>query len=127
MSDAKQITHVQLLPCNPDAPRTARGAAANMLAGLGCNGERADDLVLAVSELVANAVVHGSGPELELRLAGTAMMIRVEVGDQGTKAFVWHANGAPPHRGLSLVRLFSDRFGVVQRPTTLVWCEFDLA
>jgi anti-sigma regulatory factor (Ser/Thr protein kinase) len=99
-----------------------------MLQRLGAAGSaRADDLALVVSELVTNAVVHGPGGELELGLTGTRSRIRVEVRDQGTEQFDWPTDGVNGHWGLRLVKVFSERAGVIRHPSTVVWCELDLA
>lgn len=130
MSDNEPILHTQLLPCTADAPGSARDSAAGLLAELGHGAERSDDLLLAVSELVTNAVVHGAGGDLELRLQASPLMIRVEVSDAGTSAFEWPAdgvNGVNGHWGLGLVKAFSERCGVLRLPSTRVWCELDLA
>jgi anti-sigma regulatory factor (Ser/Thr protein kinase) len=127
MSDSKPTVLVQRLPSTMDAPRAARDSAVELLHRLGAGAERADDLRLAVSELVTNAVVHGADTVLEMRLHATPRMMRVEVSDNGTKAFQWPADGSKGHRGLDLVRTFSERCGILRAPSTLVWCEFDLA
>jgi anti-sigma regulatory factor (Ser/Thr protein kinase) len=110
-----------------DAPRAGRRAAALVLARLANGRDRADDLALVVSELVTNAVVHGPDAEFELRLRASARVIRVEVNDQGTKPFEWPVNRDGRLHGLDLVNLFSERCGVRRLPSTLAWCEFDLA
>jgi anti-sigma regulatory factor (Ser/Thr protein kinase) len=125
MSVNGHISLVQRLPSDADAPRTARDAAADVLAQVD-GATRADDLALVVSELVSNAVIHGPDGDLELRLVATAAMIRVEVSDPGTTSFDWPANGGDGHWGLGLVRIFTERCGVVREPSTVVWCELDL-
>ncbi|KAF4405604.1 ATP-binding protein [Streptomyces lycii] len=58
---------------------------------LGHEGELVSDAVLAVSELVANAVEHATGPyEIRLRCTGTELVCEV-----GIPAFV-HRNRRPP-------------------------------
>jgi anti-sigma regulatory factor (Ser/Thr protein kinase) len=105
----------------------ARDLAAELLTGLNGAGGRADDLALAVSELVTNAVVHGPSAELEIRLHSYDSIIRLEVSDEGTAAFDWPSDDTERHRGLPLVKAFSERCGIMRDPSTLVWCEFDLA
>src|SRR4051794_14070918 len=126
MSDSRPISHTHVLPCTPDAPGTARDSAVGLLAELGRGAERTDDLLLAVSELVSNAVVHGAGSDLELRLQATPMMIRVEVSDAGTTPFEWPGDGVNGHWGLGLVKALSERCGALWQPSTRVWCELDL-
>jgi anti-sigma regulatory factor (Ser/Thr protein kinase) len=93
---------------------------------LGNGEERSDDLALAVSELVTNAVVHGPAGDLTLRISCTATTIRVEVSDSGTEPFEWPEQPGDGHWGLGLVSMFCERVGVVRRPSTVVWCELDL-
>lgn len=126
MSEREQHSVVHRLATDADAPRAARDAAAAMLGRLGCGDARAEDLALVVSELVTNAVLHGSGGELELRLDGTPSTLRIEVSDGGTATFAWPPASPNGHWGLNLVSIFSDRAGVIREPSTCVWCELDL-
>jgi anti-sigma regulatory factor (Ser/Thr protein kinase) len=98
-----------------------------MLDELGAGDHRSEDLAIVVSELVTNAVVHGPAGDLELRLLATPSTIRVEVRDAGTRPFLWPDISLHTQRGLGLVRTFSDRSGVTQQPSTVVWCELDLS
>jgi anti-sigma regulatory factor (Ser/Thr protein kinase) len=97
-----------------------------MMRRLGCDGERAEDIALIVSELVTNAVLHGPNGDLELRLQGSRTLLRIEVSDSGTTPFEWPPDSTDGHWGLNLVTIFSDRVGVVRDPSTCVWCELDL-
>jgi signal transduction histidine kinase/DNA-binding response OmpR family regulator len=85
-----------------------------------------DDIVLLVSELVTNAVLHGR-PPIELRLRRTASHLVVEVNDSAT--FLPRKLRPTPEdehgRGLQLVSLLAHRWGT--RPTKhgkSVWCVF---
>jgi serine/threonine-protein kinase RsbW len=127
MSANGRIDRLQRFPHNVDAPRAARDMAAELLADLGNGADRADDLAVVVSELVTNAIVHGPDADLELRLHASPALIRVEVSDEGTTPFQWPADGVALHRGLCLVGVLSERCGVSHGPSTLAWCEFDLA
>jgi anti-sigma regulatory factor (Ser/Thr protein kinase) len=126
MSESEPISVVHRLPTDANAPRAARDAAAAMLGRLGSGDARAEDLALVVSELVTNAVVHGAGAELELRLDGTPSTLRIAVSDSGTATFAWLPDNSNGHWGLNLVSIFSDRAGVIREPSTCVWCELDL-
>ncbi len=82
------------------------------------------DIVLLVTELVTNAVLHGQ-PPIQLRLRRTAAHIVVEVDDSAT--FLPRKLRATPEdehgRGLQLVSLLAHRWGT--RPTATgksVWC-----
>ncbi len=62
------------------APAGVRAVLGYALSGLGYDGESVSDAVLAVSELVANAIEHAVGP-YELRLRRTALDVICEVVD----------------------------------------------
>ena len=70
--------------CTPGSAALARGALRCALDQLGCRGEVISDVVLAGSELVANATEHAVGP-YELRLRRTPAEIICEVADQDPK------------------------------------------
>ncbi|MEU9619916.1 ATP-binding protein [Streptomyces sp. NPDC048155] len=94
-----------------------------------CGGADSPDLLLCVSELLTNVIVHlGEGTPVTLRVAGTRSgRIRVEVSDPGRG--LWPvprtAGGRDESgRGLALVEALASRWGVeqgVHRKT--VWCE----
>ncbi|WP_262370763.1 ATP-binding protein [Streptomyces sp. WAC01526] len=65
----------------PDVAARARIALICALDQFGCGGEVLDDAVLAVSELVANALEHAPGP-YEMRLRCTAADLICEVEDR---------------------------------------------
>jgi anti-sigma regulatory factor (Ser/Thr protein kinase) len=88
--------------------------------------EPSHDASLVVSELVTNAVLH----------AGTVVTVTVECLDEGRvrigvsdgSSAVPVVRSSAPHepggRGLHLVDLLSDRWGVTLRPIgKQVWCE----
>ncbi|WP_406196346.1 ATP-binding protein [Kitasatospora sp. NBC_01560] len=100
--------------------RTARHQVRRQLAGWGWEGERVDDLVLIVSELVTNAVVHacqGHG-EVRLYLQEFGGDCRLEVWDS---RFDLPLRERRPRRfneggrGIELVRRLSFDFGVITR------------
>ncbi|GHH91866.1 hypothetical protein GCM10017779_23230 [Streptomyces capillispiralis] len=109
----------------------ARAFARRVLEEWGVHG-RADDVLLCVSELATNALLHGVPPGrgFLLRLLPYADRVRVEVHDSG--------RGVPAvplpqqeddcgesGRGLLLVAGLSDTWGVAERaPGKVVWCEF---
>lgn len=88
-----------------------------------------EDLKLLVSELVTNSVQHG-GPDLDtwidLRLQLSGAAVRAEVTNPGHG--FRHHHGPPGHgqqsgRGLYLVDLLADRWGVSNNDVTRVWFE----
>ncbi|MGW4237636.1 ATP-binding protein [Streptomyces sp. NPDC004749] len=120
----------------PAAREFARAAVADW--GLGA---RVDDVLLCVSELATNALVHGVPPgrgyllRLWWRESGP---LRVEVHDSGggqprlrepggAAAGSGVAADAESGRGLLLVAAVADAWGVGERdPGKIVWCEFAL-
>ncbi|MER7109524.1 ATP-binding protein [Streptomyces sp. NPDC000229] len=108
----------------------ARRFAAAALAEWGVR-ERAGDVLLCVSELATNALVHGVPPgrgfRLHLRRERDGGLLRVEVHDSGGGEVWAEAPGvdAESGRGLVLVAALSDTWGVGGRsPGKVVWCEF---
>lgn len=96
-------------------------------------GSRADVLLL-LSELVSNAVLHGGvGMEgtIGVRVEGLPSGVRVEVTDPGA-GFDWdrRRQRQRPRReggfGLSLVDRIAERWGIErERGQTLVWFELN--
>ncbi len=91
---------------------------------------RADDILLCVSELATNALLHGVPPgrgyQLSLGLSGNGVL-RVEVHDSGDGEVRIPDTEAEDEsgRGLQLVAALADKWGVAERvPGKIVWCEF---
>ncbi|MEV8593115.1 ATP-binding protein [Streptomyces sp. NPDC052012] len=113
----------------PDAREFARSA----LEDWGVRG-RTDDVLLCVSELATNALLHGVPPGrgflLRLLAHGGDGAVRVEVHDSGggVPAVPRAAEAGGPGeggRGLLLVEQLADKWGVGERdPGKIVWCEF---
>ncbi|OAH09321.1 ATP-binding protein [Streptomyces jeddahensis] len=97
--------------------------------GLGESG-RAEDMLLCVSELATNALVHGVPPgrgfRLFLRYDGDILRVEVHDSGGGVPRIADGAGGADEGgRGLVLVEALSDRWGVGEwDPGKVVWCEF---
>ncbi|WP_376774448.1 ATP-binding protein [Saccharothrix tamanrassetensis] len=84
-----------------------------------------EDVVLAVSELVANANRHALGPST-LRLAGCAERVRVEVSDRSPRWPSIRPGGTDGGWGLPLIDRLARRWGVAARGDgKVVWCELD--
>jgi anti-sigma regulatory factor (Ser/Thr protein kinase) len=113
------------IPPAVDAPLRARAEVG----ALGLARPAYDDVVLLVSELVTNCVVHAGlapGQDIELRLARRLDTVRIEVRDGGrgfadTLVHGRRSNGF----GLYLVEQLADRWGVVRGDLTCVWFEVD--
>jgi anti-sigma regulatory factor (Ser/Thr protein kinase) len=107
--------------------RRARAFCHGVLSTWQVPEHKREDIVLVVSELVTNAILHGGAAE-QLRLRRTAQRVVIEVFDRGPR--MPHPRAADlkaeSGRGLHLVARLADRWGA--RPVRggkAVWCEFD--
>jgi len=130
-----QVLQVQL-EVRPDPAEVGRARrwARSRLAGSGIEADEplAETLILLVSELVTNAVVHTGCPAvLRLSLPGVAAesaTVRLEVADSSDRAPVPRcADGdATGGRGLALVDGLADRWGwSPEGAGKSIWCELD--
>lgn len=122
-----QIHRVALAP-KPHSVRQARRFAAECVAE--CAADARHNVILLVSELVSNAVLHG-GPHAPLAVVGLAVevrpdRVRVEVEDAGSSLPVV-GDGATERvggRGLVLVAALASRWGSIQSDAgKTVWFE----
>ncbi|MEV0437817.1 ATP-binding protein [Streptomyces spectabilis] len=77
-------------------------------------GEAVDDAALAVSELASNAVRHGAGRRMEIRVTRVGVArVRVAVTDRSRALPVVQEPGDedPAGRGLFLIEALSDAWG----------------
>jgi anti-sigma regulatory factor (Ser/Thr protein kinase) len=126
------------LPADARAARTAR----HTLDGCRLSAEVRDRFHLAVSEVVTNAVQHGTADpadQVELVVRVSPAMVRVEVVDQG-RGFEYSPS-SPGESGTSgesgrdlesgwglyLVNRSADRWGIECDDATTVWFEIDLS
>lgn len=111
------------------APSEAREILAAPLGAAVERGMREHVLVL-VSELVTNSVVHGGASErdsIELSLAWSPEQLRIEVLDRGPGFGASLANMEREGGwGLQLVERLADRWGVIRTDATIVWFEMRL-
>ena len=130
-----QVLQVQL-ESRPDPAEVGRARrwARSRLAGAGIRDDEplAETLVLLVSELVTNAVVHTGCPAvLRLSLPGAVTeeaTVRLEVDDASDRAPVPRCVGgdATGGRGLALVDGLADRWGWSREGAgKRIWCELD--
>jgi anti-sigma regulatory factor (Ser/Thr protein kinase) len=122
------------LPMLTTAPGLARHAAQAML----CNvlpTERLDDLMIAVSEVVTNAVRHsGMRPDetIDMRVDYDGARVHVEVEDSGSGFARPDGIEARPSlieggQGLRLVQEMADGWGVDVGACTRVWFDMPVA
>ncbi len=130
------MLQVQLeIGADPEEVGRARRWARSRLAGCGVGSDEAlaETLLLLVSELVTNAVVHAGTPSvLRMLLPGRQSpgAVRVEVADMSTcPPRQRHAEGDDTHgRGLELVAGLADRWGWQREGLgKRIWCELDRA
>ncbi|SED41854.1 Anti-sigma regulatory factor (Ser/Thr protein kinase) [Streptomyces sp. 2131.1] len=92
-------------------------------------GDDADDLVLCVSELLANVITHvGERTPVSLRVSATHTgRVRVALSDPASAVWPMLRESGPDGtsgRGLLLVDSLALRWGVEQAPyRKTVWCE----
>jgi two-component sensor histidine kinase len=131
-----QVLQVQLeIRPDPTEVGRARRWARSRLAGSGVEADEplAETLILLVSELVTNAVVHTGCPAvLRLLLSGvpdsSAGTVRLEVADGSARPPVPRcAEGDETNgRGLALVEALADRWGWSSEGIgKRIWCELD--
>jgi anti-sigma regulatory factor (Ser/Thr protein kinase) len=118
------------ITCPPDTAsiRVARQAILDMLE---LDPVAAEDVALLVSELAANAVLHGR-TEFDVTASREDDVVRVDVTDRSPTppAMKRYGPEAPTGRGLRLVDLLADRWGVeaeVPGPGKTVWFEIEVA
>jgi anti-sigma regulatory factor (Ser/Thr protein kinase) len=100
----------------------ARGITRRALAECAFLGPH-EDVLLVVSELVTNALVHGDGPPV-LRLRCTRTQVRVEVSDSGSDLPEPREPGPSSGWGLHVIELLSAGWGVSRGDEgKAVWCE----
>ncbi|MFD7028302.1 ATP-binding protein [Streptomyces sp. NPDC059917] len=127
-----QVLQVQL-EVGPDPAEVGRARrwARSRLAGCGMGDDEplADTLLLLISELVTNAVVHTGCPAV-LRMLFGGPAVRVEVADASDRPPApRHADGDDTNgRGLELVDGLADRWGWQREGSgKQIWCEIDCA
>ena len=103
---------------SPESAGIARELVAERTTTLG--SRQRDDAALMVSELVTNALVHGTGT-ISLRIDVEQGSVRVEVSDQGEVALAPSPTpGAHGGWGLRIVEQLADDWGVLDG-STKVW------
>ncbi|MFB7518125.1 ATP-binding protein [Streptomyces sp. NPDC056144] len=128
-----QVLQVQL-EVGPDPAEVGRARkwARSRLVGSGIGDDEplTETLVLIVSELVTNAVVHTGCPAVLRMLFAAEGGVRVEVADASDRPpRPRHAQGDDTNgRGLELVDGLADRWGwQPEGAGKSIWCEVDRA
>ena len=118
------------ITCPPETAsiRVARQAILEMLE---LDPATAEDVALLVSELVANAVLHGR-TDFDVTATREADVVRIDVTDRcpTPPSMKRYGPEAPTGRGLRLVDLLAHRWGVepeVPGPGKTVWFEIEVA
>ncbi|MFF5708937.1 ATP-binding protein [Streptomyces sp. NPDC012756] len=126
-----QVLQVQLVVgSDPAEVGRARRWARSRIArsGIGDDEPLAETLVLLISELVTNAVVHTGCPAVLRMLFAAEGGVRVEVADTSDRPpQPRHAQGDDTNgRGLELVDGLADRWGwQPEGAGKSIWCELD--
>jgi anti-sigma regulatory factor (Ser/Thr protein kinase) len=115
----------------PEAPAVARAATAGLCQQIGLTHARRQTLLLLVSEIVTNAVVHSKAlPGTPIRFSATAdrRRIRIDVHDGGP-GFTPKPRGDTQECGgwgLHLLDQEARCWGVDNKQGTLVWFELSV-
>jgi anti-sigma regulatory factor (Ser/Thr protein kinase) len=114
-----------VLPSDAGTPRVARQAVAEVYG----DQRRCADLLLCVSEVVTNAVLHArSAARITVRRVADLLTVEVEDDDPTPPTRRPHSPMATTGRGLRILDELTVRWG--SRPAhtgKVVWFEFDLA
>ncbi|MEW2420531.1 ATP-binding protein [Streptomyces nigra] len=122
-----EVEHLFSLPHTPGAVGGVRRRVRDVLADWNLPADATADVLLVVSELITNAVVHAL-PPATLRVSrdqgDTCAAVRVEVTDTGPAAQPSAVDPDEHGRGLDIVSTLSERCGVrVQAGGTCRWAE----
>jgi anti-sigma regulatory factor (Ser/Thr protein kinase) len=110
----------------PDAPAVARAAAAGLCQQIGLTHARCQTLLLLVSEIVTNAVIHSQAqPSTPIRFSAAAdrHRVRVDVHDGGPGFTPRPRTGVHGGWGLRLLDQQACSWGIENEQGTLVWFE----
>jgi serine/threonine-protein kinase RsbW len=118
-------------PAVPEAVPLARRSVATVAAAAGAAGVRLEEIRLAVSEALTNAVLHayrdGETGRFHVTAAVASNELWVLIGDDGRGLHAWN-DSRGLGIGLSLISGLSDDFSIVTRASggTEVQMRFDL-
>ena len=125
--DASDLGADVQVPHRADSVPAARAFLARLLDGWGVSDEVIDDASLLTSELMSNAVRHGSGV-VDLEIEVNDGVLRVGVHDDGRNTPVVRDSGAtsPGGRGMWIVQSLARDWGSEfhgEDPGKTVWFE----
>jgi anti-sigma regulatory factor (Ser/Thr protein kinase) len=114
------------LPAGPQGARAARRLLTAALGQAGCAQELIDRVVLVGSELVTNAVLHGTGaPKLRLSVVPDGARLEIYDNAPGMPRQRERDDTMTSGRGMLIVRRSADRWGTEpEGPGKWVWAEF---
>jgi anti-sigma regulatory factor (Ser/Thr protein kinase) len=106
------------------APREARHAMRDWLATVGCPEQLREDMLLVVSELVTNAVIHARSDPVVVAMFDDGRL-RIEVHDEDrSPPIVTSSPGSDGGFGIRLVAALSDGWGWAHTESgKRVWIE----
>lgn len=112
------------LPADAGTPRLARQAVSDRFG----DHPRCGDLLLCVSEVVTNAVLHArSRSTMTVAVDGHRVRVEVEDHDPSLPVRRNHDVYAPTGRGLHLLDELAEAWGAEARPRgKVVWFELEL-
>jgi two-component sensor histidine kinase len=113
-----------VLPPAASSPRAARAAVAEELGDRG----RLDELLLCVSEVVTNAILHGrSAARVVVTVDGSTVRVEVHDDDPTLPVRRHPAADSPTGRGLLMLDRLTSLWGAEPSGQgKVVWFEFDL-
>lgn len=117
------------IPNDPSSVRRARNLVVEHARRVGV-ADHAEDVRLAASELLTNAVVHG-GKTICIRVTTDWQVLRVEVHDNGTRPVGEAAGGELRETGRGLDQIVAhvtETYGITHEPGrgTVAWFEVKL-
>jgi anti-sigma regulatory factor (Ser/Thr protein kinase) len=125
-SSSQTSRSARVFPAEPESLAEIRAFLRPHAAQAGLSSRGAEDLILAVSEACANAVLHSGSPDIEVEWTSEDDHVEVEVRDQGTfrrRVRLYSLDG-PGGFGIPLMAALTEELvieeGTPARPGTLV-------
>lgn len=114
----------QVFEATPENVRAVRHHVAAVLKREGCGGETLRNAVACASEIATNAVIHGEGPISVTVWRNPNFHVEIEDCGQGTPRLVDADDESERGRGLRVVDILADTWGVELRDHgKAVWYE----